>query len=503
MAALVLSGCGSVDRHPERLESSAYPASSKGVLTSVSREAVSQFPKGHSGFHLLEEAEEALQWRLALADHATSSIDMQYYLWNTDETGILLLSRVIDAADRGVRVRLLLDDFLFKGEEERLAALCHHPNVEVRIFNPQFARGGIASKLEVLLRFQQLNRRMHNKAFIVDNRFAILGGRNIGDEYFGLSQEYNFLDLDVLTVGPVIADASKSFDLFWNSTLAYPGEAFSPETTSAETPGVVAEIREAARNDRGNLVESPYPRRSRDWSREFAGLQNQWHTGFATLIDDAPTEEGEGVEGRFVEQAISRGFTPTSRELIFTSPYLIPNRQLHEIIQGHVDKGIEIRLLTAGMGSNNHLMVHSHYRKHRRSLLRDGVKLFEIREDAEEKIRASADVAPIRSDKLALHVKSGVWDRSRCFIGSLNLDPRSIDLNTENGLFIDSPGLSEELADHLEGLMDPDHSWEVSLEKGTLHWNSRDEEVTRQPAPDQRSRVMDFFFGLLPIQHLL
>lgn len=503
--AFLLAGCSTIDRNPDRNESAAFAPGSGGVLAAVSRSAKSVLPAGHSGFHLIPEADEALNWRLALVDHARESIDIQYYLWYTDEAGTLLLSRVLAAAERGVRVRILVDDLLFQGEESKLAALCHHPKVEIRIFNPQFVRGsGIPAKLEILARFGQLNRRMHNKAFLVDNQIALMGGRNIGNEYFGLGEKYNFVDLDVLAVGPVVPKASASFDRFWNSELSHPGEAFSTETGPEATAGVIAGIHRWVRDTDGILASSPFPRQRQDWSGRWHGLKHQWHHGTAALIDDAPTREGDRIEGRFVEKALSRISDPSDDEILFTSPYLIPGREVHRAIRSYHERGVEVKLLTASMGANNHLMVHSHYRPHRRGLIRDGVSLHEFREDAIPSVRALADTAPVVSDHLALHVKAGVGDRRRCFIGSLNLDPRAVDLNTENGLIIDSPGLAGELADFIDTLMADESAWRVTeSENGQLNWESRGETLTRQPAPDPKSRVMDFFWGILPIRHLL
>jgi putative cardiolipin synthase len=506
LTALFAGGCRTIDRHQERPVSAAVAPAVDGVIARTAGSATASLEGGHSAFHLLEQPREALDWRLALTDHATRSIDIQYYLWNTDATGLLLLSRLLDAADRGVRVRLLVDDFLFENEEERLAALCHHRNVEIRIFNPQFTRSdGIASKLEVLLRFGELNRRMHNKAFIVDNRLAVMGGRNIGDEYFGLGKAFNFLDLDVLTAGPVVAEASSSFDRYWNSPLAFPGEAFSPATGLEALAPVAEGIRRYVREERDLLPRSPYPKKRRDWSAEFASLRGRWHSGTAILIDDAPTPEEESLfGGRLIDQAFSRIGSPSGEELLFASPYLIPGREIHRIIRDYTGNGVEVRLLTASLAANNHLIVHSHYRRHRRALLDDGARLHELRADAGDPVRSLSDVAPVRSDRVCLHVKAGVGDRSRCFIGSLNLDPRSIDLNTENGLLIESPGLGAELANHLETLMAPDHSWEVTMDpQRRLNWHSRGEDTRRQPAPDRKSRVLDFFLGLMPVEGLL
>jgi putative cardiolipin synthase len=500
---LMATACSTVDRNPERIESAHHAPASKGLVASEVEAATADFPPGHSGFHLLERADEALNWRLALVDHATRSIDIQYYLWHSDETGLLLLSRLFEAADRGVRVRILLDDLLFEEKEKRMAALCHHPNVEIRMFNPRFVRNGVLPEaLEFLCRFEKLNRRMHNKVFCVDNRVAILGGRNIGNEYFGLGDDFNFVDLDVMTVGPVVPDVSKSFDAFWNSELSHPGEAFSRSTGPDQMPVVLSKMREYVESRSEFLAEHSYPTAWKNWSREFAALRTQWHTGPAIVVDDTPSDGGD--DERFVEKAVALLGGRGSGELVFSSPYLLPCEEVNEIIDRYRTNGAEVRLLTASLAANNHLIVHSHYRKHRRPILSDGVNLHEMRKDPSEKVRALGDTYPFRSDKVALHVKAGVGDRRRCFIGSLNLDPRAIDLNTENGLLIESPSLSRELAAHLDLLTDDENAWEVTMDENRqLIWRSRGAELRIQPAPNAGVRVVDFFLGLLPIESLL
>lgn len=502
--ASVSVGCASVDRNPPRRESAALPPSSQGALARAQAQARAGLSPEESGFHLLPEAAEALSWRLALADHATRSIDAQYYLWNRDETGLLMISRLLEAADRGVRVRVLVDNFLFRGEEETLAALCHHPKVEIRFYNPIFDRsGGVSTALEMLVRFPKINRRMHNKALIADNRVAIIGGRNIGNEYFGLSQEFNFVDLDVLAAGPVVEEASASFDRYWNSGLAFPAEAFAPSVGPERTRDAIAAIHRNVREESELLPRTPFPVARRDWSADFASLRGRWRGGRAALIDDVPTADEETGE-RFVVQALSRIGSPAQQQFLFASPYLIPKGEVHQTIRSYVERGVEVRILTSSMDASDHLLVYSHYRQHRRPLLAHGLRLHEMRGDATPEVRALADTVPIASDRLSLHVKAGVGDRSRCFIGSLNLDPRSIRLNTENGLVIESPGLAGDIADFLGTLMAPENAWEVTRDRGRrLRWDSRGETLSSAPVPAGTSRIVDFFLGLLPIQHLL
>lgn len=456
-----------------------------------------------SGFHLLKEADESLLWRLALADTATSSIDIQYYLWDADETGRLLMARLLEAADRGVRIRILVDDFLYRADDEKVAALCHHPNFEIRLFNPRLKRNGIIGPLtEFATDFQRLNRRMHNKLFIADGHLAILGGRNIGNVYFGLGEKYNFVDLDVLTVGPIISDASSAFDEFWNSEAAYPGSALSPETSPSDTAAVIREFLEDLRENPGILTETNYPLTRRDWSEKLASLESQWHPGTAMMVQDSPTFD-PAVERRFLDHAPSLIDPENPQELTFVSPYLIPGKS-YEAIACHTTKGARVTLLTCGLDSTNHTIVHSHYKRHRVSLLQAGSALFEFRGDPSEQVRELSDVAPARSKYVALHVKGGVGDRKMCYIGSLNLDPRSIRRNTENGLIINSPSLACEVAEFFDFLMTPANSWEVIPNAfDDIRWESDAGKRVFQSSNGPAQRINDILLGLLPVANQL
>lgn len=461
-----------------------------------------------SGFHLLTSGKDALDWRLALVDHATTSIDIQYYIWDRDHSGRLLFARLLDAADRGVRIRLLVDDFKFAGQDAGLAAISHHPNIEVRLFNPQFVRTGILRPtLEFAFRFDQLNRRMHNKLLVVDNQLAILGGRNIGDVYFGLGETYNFIDLDVLVAGDVIPSISDAFDEFWNSDPAYPGEAIAPWVGPEQTAPTIARLRDEITAQLDTVREAGYPVERKDWSADLTGLHSRWHGGTAIMIGDDPVVKPGENGSRLMDDPPSLTDEENPQEILFVSPYLIPRESLIEGIAERTARGAEVRLLTPGMASTDLPLVHSHYKKYRRPLLAAGTTLHELRAQPSEELRDFSDTDPNRPETVSLHLKGGVGDRKRCFIGSLNLDPRSLEINTEAGLFIESPSLSEELAVHLETLMATENAWLVSTtgEDGTgqLRWESGEEEKTIQPAKNFTSRLLDLLMGLLPVEDLL
>ena len=463
---------------------------------------------GLSGFALLKENAEALKWRLAMIDHAERSIDMQYYLWERDEAGLLLIGRLLDAAERGVRVRVLVDDFLFHGDERRIAALSHHPNLEIKIFNPRYVRRGkVREMLEFGVKFKKLNRRMHNKVFVADNRVAIVGGRNVGYHYFGLSQHFNFVDLEVLTAGAVVREISRGFDVFWNSEAAYPAREMAPPAAGEDLDLVMAALREEI--EAGTLMagKAGFPLERKDWTASFEALPDRFHQGTATFYHDEPGIDPKKERTRFLDEIPSVAAYRNPKELMVISPYLIPRDQFLANIETYTRQGARVRILAPSMGANNQAMVHSHYRQYRRKILERGAELYELREDGADGLRAFTDTPPARAQIVGLHLKGFVRDRRTCFIGSLNMDPRSVEINTEGGLWIESPGLANEVADHFEFLMEPDNACRVTSEtnKGTAHliWRSRGEVLKRQPAPSGGAQLRDFLFGLLPIRRQL
>lgn len=485
---------------PQPFVKSLSPASS-GTISEISGRVATQLNEDESGYLLLSRNDDALNWRLALADHATTSIDAQYFIWQNDETGILLFDRLLKAADRGVRVRLLVDDIWFAANDEVIAAISNHPNFDIKIFNPGFARHAIPGAFEFIAKFRELNRRMHNKLFIVDNRMAIVGGRNIGNPYFGLSQKYNFRDLDVLTIGPVVEDISEAFDDYWNVELAYPGHLMSDRATFDD----LDEVRENTRQrlqDYSELLAS-YPLQPRDWSVEMEQLTRSLKTGEGHFLQDDP-EITEADEIKLFDM-LDILAAPAHKELIVVSPYFIPVSGMLEGMSELNDEGVQLKVLTASLASNNHTSAHSHYKKYRRRILDTGAELYEFRHDPSPAVQEQANVPPVTADFISLHVKALVGDRQLCFIGSLNLDPRALEINTENGLYIESAELGEELATVFEALMLPENAWRVHLDEQeqTLYWTSSEGTVHSQPARSFFQRISDFFYRLLPIESQL
>jgi putative cardiolipin synthase len=501
IAALFAGGCATLPEPPLTTGVYSLPPAASGTLAEVSAQFRQSNPAGQSGFLLLEHNDEAMNWRLALIDHATVAIDAQYFIWQADAAGRLLFDRLLKAADRGVRVRVLVDDLVFAAKDRNIAAICRHPNFEIKIFNPGKVRdstlGGIG---EFLLYFRELNRRMHNKLFVVDNRMAIVGGRNIGNEYFGLGQKYNFRDLEVLVTGPVVEELSRAFDVYWNTKLAYPGSAMSSEVTIEDLQILREAFEETRRNDRDRL--SSYPVEPKQWERVLNKLPSLMHAGTAHFIQDIPVIFS-GEQYRLVDM-LDRLAAPSDEELLVVTPYLIPVGTFLEDLARLTSEEVKVRLLTGSMGANNHTAAHSHYKKYRRRILAAGAQLYEFKHDPSPEIRDISDVEPIRANFIALHIKALVADRKRCFIGSLNLDPRAVEINTENGLYIESAGLCGEMAGQFDGLMAPENAWRVTVdEDNRLRWESSSGMVTTQPARSFGQRIADFFFRLLPIESQL
>ncbi len=499
LCLVVAAGCASIPKAPDLGDEFAYPPADLGALSELSDRLGARMKPSESAFHLIADNRDALMDRLALVDMATSSIDLQYFIWQDDPSGQLLFDRVLQAADRGVRVRLLVDDMGITARRRDLAAYSSHSNFEIRIYNP------FSSFTSFLFRFKELNRRMHNKIMIVDNRVAIAGGRNIGDPYFGLSEKYNFRDLDVLTVGAVVEEISKAYDTYWNNDIAYPALAFSKNTADtpeerAELVAVRRELREELEAQAALLVS--YPREWREWGDWIDELEEGLEIGEGHFLQDEPVDV-DGKAMRLVDM-LDYMSSPLEEEYLLVSPYLIPVGDQLATLSATVDSGVDVRILTGSMGSNNHTAAHSHYKKYRKRLLDTGAQLFEARHDLGAEMRRFSDVEPVTAEFISLHIKALIGDRKNSFIGSLNLDPRAMNINTENGLYIESAAIAEQLVAMLEEMMAPENAWHVGRDdEGNLFWTSAEGTVTRQPARSGGQRVADFFFRLLPIESQL
>lgn len=494
-------GCAKLPPRPDLPVELALAPPENGPLAELGRSFSAGRPAQESGFRLLIDAREAFEARLALIDSATRSIDLQYFIWKGDGTGLMLFDRLLEAADRGVRVRAIVDDIWLGSSTRNLAALNAHPNFEIRVFNPNPSRDyAVGGMLHYLASFQALNRRMHNKLMIADNHVIIAGGRNLGNEYFGLGSKFNFVDVDVLAIGAVIEESSHAFDYYWNDNAVYPVSGWRHNLPDNTLEELRLEVDRQLDSHRSRLQS--YPLHRKDWKLWFKSLEEGLSVGTAHFLQDDPVQI-DGRDVRLVDM-IDYLAEPIESEMLLSSPYLIPVDKSLTGLKSYAEKGVRVRLLTNSLASTNHTLVNSHYKKYRRSILNSGARLYEFRYQPSARIRSLAEVAPISAPFISLHAKTIVSDRRFSFIGSLNFDPRALEINSENGLLIDSTELAAELADFLEQMMEPHNSWSLVMDKGDrIQWQSSDRTIDAQPARGLWQSITDFFGPLLPIENQL
>ena len=501
---LLLNGCATrfVPKDaPPKTKNYAMPPSREGPLAILADRFSSKFGKDTSAFLLMDYSDEALRWRLMLADLATQTIDLQYFLWYDDAVGNLLAMRLYQAAERGVRVRILVDDILMLERDEDVAILNFHPNIEISIFNPWLGRDTTLGRgFEFLESMDRLNQRMHNKLMVADNLVAIVGGRNIGDEYFGLHHRYNFRDMDVIAVGPIAMDVSRAFDNYWNADWAYRGEAFATKKTTVDKlPGLIEKI-ENALSDNQQLL-APIGIKPQTWEKRLINIENKASAGRAWVVYDDPPSNVMGTQVRMMEK-LSDLNVDVEKEMLIANAYFIPDEETVEEIRSLTAAGVRVRILTNSLASNDVAIVNSGYKRWRRPVLEAGAELYEFRHDAKD--RKVSEDPRMQTKFLSLHSKVIAVDRKISLVGSLNLDPRALKIHTEMGLVIEDPVLSEELAKIIERDMGPDNAWRVNIdEKGKLYWESSAGVVYRQPVRSFWQRIEDGFFSLLPIKDQL
>ena len=459
-----------------------------------------------SSARVLSSGVEAFAARAFLADRALQSIDTQYYILHDDYVGRVFLSLLWDAADRGVRVRLLLDDFGNEVQDHDLLALDMHPNIEVRLINP--TPRGRPRILDYVGRFGNVTRRMHNKTFIVDNQVMIVGGRNIGNEYFEADGHAQFSDLGVLSTGRVVNDVSGSFDAYWNYELTYPLADLSRLRLSVEERKAVrAKLDEARNSTEGGLYRVAI--QSTEFVTELRDGNLPMAVGVAEVIADAPeklSNPRSHTEFALIDD-IAEQFRTAQREITIITPYFLPGDEFVEGLADLVDRGVRVRVLTGSLQTNNHLSVHAHYSKYRQALIEAGVELYELKPDSELSNKATGNSArPI----VQLHTKAFIVDRSRIFIGSLNFDPRSFAENTEIGALFHSVELSAGAASWLDGRL-PEIAYRIILSdapsSNRLNWEESIEGVVttheHEPGKGFPKSIQLFLFRILPIESQL
>lgn len=458
---------------------------------------------GLSGIYPLADGLDAFAARVLLAGVAEKTLDVQYYIWRDDMTGVMLFKALLSAAERGVRVRLLLDDNNTQALDPLLAALHQHANIEIRLFNPFMVRK--PRLWGFITDFNRANRRMHNKSFTADNQTTIIGGRNVGDEYFSAGSGMLFADLDVLAVGPVVKDVSENFDDYWRSASSFPVDLILPPSPLNAFDTLTALEVNGQLNGAGQAYLDSL--RSSHIIRELllGTLALEWAP--TRMVSDDPAKglgkaEPEEMIGHQLLEIIGEPIT----EVELVSPYFVPTAAGVEAFAALVNSGIRVRIFTNSLAATDVAPVHAGYAKHRKPLLQEGIALYEMR-PLQGTLEVSRQAGPFGSSGSSLHAKTFSIDRERVFVGSLNFDPRSLHYNTELGFMIESPELAARIDDAFENDI-PGMAYEVRLDdNGRLYWLERrdGEEIrhTTEPETTWLQRLSVWLLAWLPIERYL
>jgi cardiolipin synthase C len=496
---VLLVGCASVPKDYPRNQSMAmtdYLSTSVGQL--FEEEAVKH--PGESGFTIITRGRRAFTARIAMIELAEKTLDLQYYVWDADETGWIMAEHVLKAADRGVRVRILVDDITLVGRDAAAASLDAHPNIEVRVFNPFAYRS--ARFIDFATDLGRVNHRMHNKIFVMDNAVAIIGGRNIGNHYFNVDTHTNFRDLDIAAAGAVVREISKVFDYFWNGDWAVPVSVLADRVYSKKD---LAKVR---KNVHGLIAAGNYPY---PLDQDVAALRSElksirdhfvWAPG-RIIWDDPAAIKNDEPEGKLIT-ALRNKLETLRSELLMEAAYFIVLGKDVEKLKAVLDRGVKIRVLTNSLASNDVLPAHAGYSLSREELIAAGVEIYELRPDAGivKQRNFSADA------KTGLHAKAMVFDRESVFIGSFNLDPRSAFINTEAGLYVESSELAGQVAAFMEEGLRPENSYRVMQdEDGDLVWitkiDGKEVRYDNDPETSFWRRFKSGFISILPVEHQL
>lgn len=484
---------------PDEPASTALPATGETALGAALIPAAAAHP-GKTGIWPLSDGREAYAARVLLVRAAQESIDLQYYIWQGDETGWMLLDEVRKAAERGVRVRLLLDDNGIPGLDAELAALNAMANVELRLFNPFTLRS--PKLLSYVFDFPRLNHRMHNKAMIVDGAAVILGGRNIGNIYFDYGKGVHYFDADVLAAGPVVADVSQNFDLYWASRSAYPAELILEDA-----PGGTESLLAHAEQARASALAAQYIDTIRNTplvQRIEAGtLIMEW--GEVSFFSDDPAKAlGEAEDQDLLITRIIEIAQP-KKTFDLVSAYFIPGEAGTEILTGFAADGVRTRVLTNALASTDVVPVHGAYMRYRGDLVAAGVETLELR-PAAERVREHGLSHLIVGSASSLHAKTFAIDGEQIFVGSFNFDPRSARLNTEMGLLMPSRAMAQGLARMLE---DKEQFYRVSeTAEGRVIWietrkDGSEEVLKKEPEATLMQRAFARLVSWLPVEGML
>lgn len=498
---VLLSACAQLPPRPA-LPSTSAPALGRATrLDALTGAAEAKHP-GAAGFRLVKDGPEAFALRMTTAALAGRSLDVQSYIWHADMTGLALADTLIEAAERGVKVRLLLDDLDARAKNYGLAALAAHPNIEVRMFNPLPSRKGVLALVgDFLGSGRRLNHRMHNKTWIADNRIGIVGGRNLGNEYFGADAEVNFVDLDFALVGPVVRTASRSFDRYWNASVSYPIETLSADGVN---PAALAKLRTGLAQATQAARTSAYSellRRDDAVQRLLTGdWPMTWSTEYRFVSDDpskALTDPDHAQSS--VLKVIGAPLTGAQHSVTIVSPYFVPGKGGTAWLVKRAKEVERVRILTNSLAANDVAMVHGGYSRYRKDLLAGGVQLWELKPVPGTKPRASL----FGSRGASLHTKALAADGDWLFVGSYNLDPRSTSLNCEQGVLVRSPPLAGQFEGIFGRQSAGERAWQLRLRDGKLAWTDGTATFHSDPMASGGRRFQAWLAGLLPVESQL
>ncbi len=515
-----LSGCTTLPPGSD-FSKDASSAFAHPEKTSLGRQfdKMAQGHSGDSGFRIIPAGANGFLIRMQMINAAERTLDLQYYIFRGDDTGRLLTSAVLRAADRGVRVRILIDDGDTEPGDEQIMTLAAQRSIEVRLFNPFTYRGHVElfRAVEFMFNASRLDYRMHNKLFVIDNAVALIGGRNIGDQYFQVEPESQFADDDLFCAGPIVKKLSTTFDLFWNSALSIPAQALSGSRLSKaaldENREALDEHKQEMKTEGINYVKQIAV------GEPFNGIISKrlplvWAP--AKLVYDSPekkrVEDGEMV-GRLMHRPVAITAMAVHSELLMITPFFIPGVEGMRILDELRQRNVRVRILTNSLDSTPQLLAHSGYMHYRKPLLEKGVELYEIR-SLLGNAKGSGESNRMSSyGNYALHAKLFVFDRQKIFIGSMNFDQRSMYLNTEVGLIIDSPEFANQIAARFDAMAQPANAYVLGLRSDgadgspQLIWHTQEDgkpfDYEIEPARSEWQRMGADFLSLLPLDQEL
>lgn len=502
--AMAVGGCTGVNFDYPRQSSTQLIDTTGTYLAAEVAVATENKPDSMSGFYPLADGIDAAAARFRLIDIAERSIDAQYYLIKQDQVGQQFLFALLQAAERGVRVRLLVDDMYTRGMDTTLLALDSHPNFSVRVFNP-FNRGLLGRTVGAAVSFPRINRRMHNKSLTIDNQITIVGGRNIADEYFGARADSAFGDLDVIGIGPVVQAVSSMFDQYWQHRTAVPLAGFMQPLR--DPPAALSALRSHLAEQEAKLLQTRYAEAVKERAyRQVETDISVFRWSPYQLIYDPPAKgvRGAAQADELITAALQSSLERAAAEIIIVSPYFVPRTRFRDDLIALQTSGVQLRIITNSLAANNQKTVHGGYAPARAPLLQAGVELYEIRPDA---YVAGSEYVDADAPRSTLHSKTYIVDRREVFIGSFNFDPRSANINTEMGVLINDPELGAGFAQRIDDALH-DAAWQVSTDERGLLWSDTTDAVMTQtsrtePMTNWWQRFMAGLYRLLPIRSQL